>query len=65
MDRMVDSGVDIYVSLPILSAYLGHTNVKSTEKYIRMTKERMHIVTESMESVLNNILPEVKTYEEI
>ncbi|MBP3200200.1 MAG: tyrosine-type recombinase/integrase [Lachnospiraceae bacterium] len=65
MDCMVDSGVDIYVSLPILSAYLGHTNVKSTEKYIRMTKERMHIVTESMESVLNNILPEVKTYEEI
>lgn len=35
--QMVDSGLDIYTSLPILSVLLGHTNVYSTESYLRLT----------------------------
>jgi len=38
--QMIDSGLDMYVALPILSTYLGHKSVSATEHYVRLT---MHI----------------------
>jgi len=35
--QMIDSGLDMYVALPILSAYLGHKDIYSTERYVRLT----------------------------
>ncbi len=35
--RMIDSGMDMYTSLPILSTYLGHKSIYDTEKYLRLT----------------------------
>jgi integrase len=35
--QMVDSGLDMYVALPILSTYLGHRGINSTERYVRLT----------------------------
>lgn len=35
--QLVDSGVDLYVALPILSTYLGHKTINATEKYLRLT----------------------------
>ena len=35
--QMIDSGLDMYVALPILSAYLGHKSIAATEKYVRLT----------------------------
>lgn len=35
--QMSDSGLDLYVALPILSAYLGHKTIFATEKYVRLT----------------------------
>lgn len=35
--QMIDMGYDMYVALPILSAYLGHKTIYATEKYIRLT----------------------------
>lgn len=32
---MVESGQDIYVTLPYLSAYMGHANIYDTEYYLR------------------------------
>ncbi|WP_431421277.1 tyrosine-type recombinase/integrase [Bacteroides hominis] len=37
--KMVESGYDIYYSLPILSTYLGHKSIKATEQYVRLTME--------------------------
>lgn len=34
--QLSDSGLDMYVALPILSAYLGHKTIYATEKYIRL-----------------------------
>lgn len=39
MIKMVDSCRDIYIALPILSAYMGHKNVEGTECYIRLTQD--------------------------
>lgn len=32
-------GYDVYASLPLLSAFIGHKNLKSTEHYIRLTNQ--------------------------
>lgn len=65
MNRMSDEGHDLYVSLPILSAYLGHASIKSTERYIRLTEDRLSTVTDSMQLHLPEIFPEVADNEEI
>lgn len=39
MSNMIKSGRDIYVALPILSAYMGHKSVGGTEHYIRLTQD--------------------------
>lgn len=50
--KMVKSGKDIYCVLPILSTYLGHKSVSSTEKYIRLTKEMFPDLTESFPEII-------------
>lgn len=65
MNRLVDQNNDIYVVLPILSAYLGHSGVKSTERYIRLTEERLSTITDTIGNTLSNIFPEVEKNAEI
>lgn len=36
---MADSGEDLYHALPVLSTYLGHRTLESTDKYVRLTAE--------------------------
>ena len=35
--QMIDSGMDMYVALPVLSSYLGHKSIYATEGYVRLT----------------------------
>lgn len=65
MNRFSDDGYDLYVSLPILSAYLGHSSIKATEHYIRLTEDRLSTITDSIQLNLPDIFPEVKDDEEI
>lgn len=37
--QMVESGMDMYVALPTLSAYMGHKTIYATERYVRLTAE--------------------------
>lgn len=36
LESMTDKGMDIYVTLPYLSAFLGHANIFGTEYYLRL-----------------------------
>ena len=38
LEKMQEEGQDIYCTLPILSVYMGHKDVKSTEYYLKYTK---------------------------
>ncbi len=58
LERMLESGMDIYTAVPILSAYVGHVNYMDTEKYIHFT-ERGHSDFVQKESSLRSIFPEV------
>lgn len=59
LEQMIRKGMDPYCSLPILSTYLGHKDVESTEKYLRLTKQYfIDILQFSLENA-EKIFPEV------
>lgn len=35
LEKMVEQGHDVYVALPLLSAFMGHANIYDTEYYLR------------------------------
>jgi len=60
LEKMVTEGMDIYCSLPILSAYLGHRGIESTEKYLRLTEEAFGQITNPMKEIYQGVIPEVR-----
>lgn len=59
LEKMVAEGMDIYSSLPILSHYLGHRSIESTEKYLRLTESAYNSIIDPMQDLYNGIFPEV------
>ena len=39
--KLSDAGMDARTALPLLAAYMGHADIKSTEYYLHFTKEAM------------------------
>jgi len=44
--KMIDSGLDMYVALPILSTYLGHKSICATEVYVRLAMSMFPYIEE-------------------
>ena len=59
LEKMDREGCDLYYALPILSTYLGHGSIRSTEKYLRLTFETRDSITDSMSGIYHDIFPEV------
>jgi len=59
LEQMVAKGIDPYCSLPILSTYVGHKGIESTEIYLRLTKQYFLDVLKYGEKDANLIFPEV------
>jgi integrase len=58
LEKMLEGGMNEYTAVPILAAYLGHVNLKDTEKYIHFTNISYEkFVAE--EAFMKNIVPEV------
>jgi len=57
--RMKNKGQDVYISTPLLSAYLGHTNMIETEKYIHLTAFEFGNFIADSRNLLNGVIPEV------
>lgn len=62
LNRMLDSGMNLYVAVPVLAAYVGHVNLTDTERYIHLTE---HGYDEFMrkEGALKTLIPEADAYE--
>ncbi|WP_312099401.1 tyrosine-type recombinase/integrase [Niallia sp.] len=61
LEKMVKDGQDIYCALPILCAYLGHRDIESTEKYLRLTEEAYGLIIDSIAPLYDGVFPEVET----
>ena len=58
LNKMLDSGMDIYTAIPLLAAYVGHVNYIDTEKYIHFTEQGYEDFIKK-ESSLRSLFPEV------
>lgn len=57
--KQVKGGVDLYVALPILSAYVGHSSVIATQRYVRLTAEAYPELIEKVSRTCAYVFPEV------
>jgi integrase/recombinase XerD len=64
LEKMVADGMDIYCALPILSTYLGHRGIESTEGYLRLTEEAFSGIINAMTPLYESVFPEVTSVEE-
>lgn len=58
LEQLLKEGMDIYVAVPILAAYVGHVNFRDTERYIHFT-ERDFASFQEMQKSLRHLIPEV------
>lgn len=57
---MAESGEDLYHALPILSTYLGHCTLESTDKYVRLTAEMYPDILLRVNDLAASIFPQVE-----
>lgn len=58
LNRMLDSGMNLYIAVPILAAYVGHVNLTDTERYIHLTEHGYGEFIKK-EASLRTLIPEV------
>jgi len=58
--QMVESGLDLYHAIPLLSTYLGHRTIESTEKYVRLTAEVYPGLLKDTEKICAYVFPRLK-----
>ena len=59
LKRWVVDGVDLTVALPFLSTYLGHTDLRGTQRYLRLTAELYPGIVSAVEAKFGEMIPEV------
>ena len=63
LEKMINDGQDIYYALPILSTYLGHRCIESTEKYLRLTEEAYSSIIDALSPLYKDVFPKVVHHE--
>lgn len=63
LKKMVDNDIDVYCALPVLSVFIGHSNVNDTERYIRLTQEIYPDIIKMEQSVMSYVFPTIKGME--
>lgn len=64
MEKMQESGMDLYCTLPLLSVYLGHKGLRETERYLRLPQFRMDEIASSGSKLVEGMIPEVEWNDE-
>ena len=65
LNQMVEKGYDIYTSLPLLSQYMGHKRIESTEYYLRFIDKYYDDITNSVNNYYGNIYPTFEVSNEL
>ena len=61
--RWVLEGKDLNNCLPYLSAYLGHEDIRGSQRYLRLTADLYPDITCKIEKFCSHIIPGVASYE--
>jgi integrase len=62
--QIIHSGKDTYVFLPVLSSYLGHVKLSSTEYYLRLTADVFPELLAQTDTICADVIPEATDYED-
>lgn len=57
LEQMSRNGLDLYVSLPLLSTCLGHKSLRATERYVRLTREIFPELSELCSPISSYVYP--------
>jgi integrase len=57
LEAMSRKGFDLYTSLPLLVAYLGHRSITETEYYLRLVEENFTSITEASRRYAPTMFP--------
>lgn len=57
--QMVAQGIDLYVALPVLAAYLGHEKLSTTNQYVRLTAESFPDIISTVEEKCGFVFPRI------
>lgn len=57
LQRWVESGEDLTAMLPVLSVFMGHTSLKATSRYLRLTAEVYPDVVRQVEATCAYVIP--------
>jgi integrase len=60
---MAERGIDIYCSLPVLSTYLGHKAIESTNHYVRLVSAMYPGLLKDVDRISINVFPNTTGYE--
>ena len=58
--QMHTNGLDMNVSLPILSIYLGHKNIRATERYLKFAQSQFPMMISQIVDISSGIYMEVE-----
>lgn len=59
LKEISDKKIDLYCALPVLSTYLGHSSIRATEKYLRLTEELYPDIIKRTGNITSYVYPEV------
>ena len=59
LQKWITEGTDLTAMLPILSTYMGHTGIRSTAQYLRLTAEVYPELMKQVEKNCSYVIPEV------
>jgi integrase/recombinase XerD len=62
--QMVERGYDMYVALPILSAYMGHISITATERYLRLAVNLYPYLQKKFDAALEDVFGKEVHYED-
>jgi len=63
LKKWVSNKGDLMNLLPYLSVYLGHNDLRGTQRYLRLTADLYPSIIASVEDNFSSLVPEVKSYE--
>ena len=55
--KLSEDGMDLYCSMPILMAYMGHQSLEATNRYVRLTKEMYPHLLLKMDDAYKYVFP--------
>lgn len=58
--QFLNDGVDYHAALPLLCAYMGHSTLSATGKYLRLTAEAFPEISKTLESMYGSLVPSLE-----